>query len=79
MRLQVDLTGSSDARDELEYLQDARQAVHDLLLPDGDLDRAARERLCILLTVLATLERASQTASQPAPPDDSIPSLTQRS
>lgn len=45
MRLQIDLTGSSDARDELEYLQDARQAVHDLLLPDGDLDRAGRERL----------------------------------
>ena len=79
MRLQVDLTGSSDARDELEYLQDARQAVHDLLLPDGDLDRDARERLCILLTVLTALERAAQTASQPAPPDASIPSLTQRS
>lgn len=60
MRLGIDLTGSNDARDDLDYLQDARQAVHDLLLPDCDLDRAGRERLCTLLTLIAVLEQAAR-------------------
>ena len=77
MHLHIDLTGSSDARDELDYLLDARQAVQDLLLPDNDLDRAGRERLCILLTVLTTLERAVQTVA--AAPSDRNPSIGQRS
>lgn len=77
MHLHIDLTGSSDARDELDYLKDARQAVQDLLLPDNDLDRAGRERLCILLTVLTTLERAVQTVA--AAPSDRNPPIGQRS
>ena len=66
MRLTVDLTGSSHPQDELNYLRDARQAVHDLLLPDGDLDRAGRVRLCSLLSLLEALEQAVHAA--PLPP-----------
>ena len=63
MRLTIDLTESNLLQDDLDYLADAQQAVLDLLLPDTELDRAARARLCLLLQLLEDLRQAAQAAA----------------
>lgn len=65
MRLMIDLTGSTLLQDDLDYLADAQQAVLDLLLPDAELERLARARLCLLLQLLEQLRQAVCTAHQP--------------
>ncbi|MFZ1326227.1 MAG: hypothetical protein WAT67_09455 [Candidatus Contendobacter sp.] len=65
MRLLIDLTGSTLLQDDLDYLADAQQAVLDLLLPDAELERLARARLCLLLQLLEQLRQAVCTAHQP--------------
>ena len=63
MRLTIDLTESNLLQDDLDYLADAQQAVLDLLLPDTELDRAARARLCLLLQLLEDLRQAARAAA----------------
>ena len=63
MRLEIDLTGSDRQQDELDYLADAQRAVIALLDPSADLDRAGRDRLAILLSILDTLRTAICRAS----------------
>ena len=63
MRLEIDLTGSDRQQDELDYLADAQRVVIALLDPSADLDRAGRDRLAILLSILDTLRTAVARAA----------------
>ncbi len=58
MQLHIDLSGSFMARDDLDLLEDAQQAIIALLNPDAELDRSGRDRLATLLRILDELRIA---------------------
>jgi len=67
MQLHIDLSGSFMARDDLDLLEDAQQAIIALLNPDADLDRAGRDRLATLLRILDELRIAVLQAASLQP------------